>query len=428
MRRIALVDVNNFYVSCERVFQPSLEGKPVVVLSNNDGCVVARSAEVKALGVAMGVPWHHLKDLAREHAIKAFSSNYTLYGDMSGRVMRTLSEFAPDQEIYSIDESFLDFSRQPNVDVTTVGQAMRSRVKQWTGLPVSVGIGSTKTLAKLANHIAKKRAEWDGVCDLTNVREIDADALFATLPVREVWGVGRRLEVALIDQGIKTVSELRASDARRIGDRYSVVLERTVRELNGTACIELEDAVPKRKQIISSRSFGVPVYEVSELAESISAYMTRAAEKLRRQGSVAGAIGVWIETNRFRAQDLQHSPSLTVSLATPTDDTLRLVSAAVAMARRIHRPGHRYVKAGVMLIDVRDRGRIQRSLFDHDHHLDEKRQRLMAVIDQAGMKWGRGTIAPGTTGFAKDRRWAMQRGAMTPAYTTCWDDLVTVSS
>ena len=426
MRRIALIDVNNFYVSCERVFMPRLEGVPVVVLSNNDGCAVARSAEVKALGVAMGTPWHQMKDLAKQHGIVGLSSNYTLYGDMSRRVMSVVGQFSPDQEIYSIDECFVDLTPQPHLDATRTGQTIRQRVKQWTGLPVCVGIGSTKTLAKLANHIAKKRPAWSGVCDLATLPPSALDAVLATIGVREVWGVGRKLEEKLVGRGVRSVADLRAMDAAVARRQHSVVLERTVRELQGVACLDLEETAPNKQQIIASRSFGAAVYEVGELAESVCAYMTRAAEKLRRQGSVAGAVGVWIETNRFRPRDAQYCPSLTVNLPEPTDDTLRLVGFATALLRRIHRAGFRYVKAGVMLLEIRDRAIQQGSLFDAAPAFDERRARLMGVLDRAAQKWGCGTIAPGSAGMAEGRRWAMKRGNMTSAYTTRWNELVRV--
>src|SRR5665213_291134 len=428
VQRIVLVDVNNFYVSCERVFQPRLEGVPVVVLSNNDGCAVARSAEVKALGVAMGTPWHQMKDLAKEYGIVGLSSNYTLYGDMSRRTMSVLAQFAPDQEVYSIDECFLDLTPQPHLDATQTGQSIRHRVKQWTGLPVCVGIGPTKTLAKLANHIAKKRDEWSGVCDLGTLSPAMLSATLTEIGVRNVWGVGPKLEKKLISQGVRSVEELRAMDASMVRRQYSVVLERTVRELQGVACLELQASAPNKQQIIASRSFGAPVYEVGELAESVRAYVTRAAEKLRRQGSVAGAVGVWIETNRFREQDAQHCPSLTVSLPAPTDDTLRLASFATSILQRIHRAAFRYVKAGVMLLDLRDRSVLQSSLFDASPAFDERRARLMDVVDRASEKWGRGTLAPGSAGIAGGQRWAMKRAHVMPAYTTRWDELVRVGA
>jgi DNA polymerase V len=425
MRRIALVDVNNFYVSCERVFQPRLEGVPVVVLSNNDGCAVSRSAEAKALGVAVGAPWHLMKDLVKKHGIIGLSSNYVLYGDMSRRVMSVLAQFAPDQEIYSIDESFLDLTPQPHVDASGIGAVIRGRIKQWTGLPVCVGVGPTKTLAKLANHVAKKRPEWNGVCDLGALPPDALDALFAEIGVRNVWGIGPRLESKLVAEGIRTVADLRALDPAIARQWFSVVLQRTVSELRGIACLDLEDVAPNKEQIIASRSFGAPVYSADELAEGIRSYMTRAAEKLRRQGSIAGMVGVWLETNRFRPQDPQYRPSVSARLPQATDDTLRLVGFATALMRRIFRAGYRYVKAGVMLLDLRARSIVQGSLFDASPEFDERRTRLMAVLDRASTKWGRGVLAPGSAGMTA--RWAMKREYMTPAYTTRWAELVQAS-
>ena len=282
----ALVDVNNFYVSCERVFDWRLWGKPVVVLSNNDGCVVARSPEIKALGIKMGTPWHKLKDQARQHGIIALSSNYTLYGDMSRRVMTILADFAPRPEVYSIDECFLDVTGIPGL--TAHGHLIRARIQQWVGLPVCVGYAETKTLAKLANHFAKKGlAGSDGVCDLTALSQTDRYSLLDQIEVGEVWGVGRRLAPQLEAMRIKTVGDLRRADIATIRSRFGVVLERTVRELRGEDCLQLEAVAPDKDQIMASRSFGRPVTELSELREAVITYVTRAGEKLRRQGSVA---------------------------------------------------------------------------------------------------------------------------------------------
>jgi DNA polymerase V len=429
-RRIALADVNNFYCSCERVFQPRYEGVPIVVLSNNDGCVVARSAEVKALGVAMGTPWFELQDLARKHGIVAFSSNYTLYGDMSARCMRVLGQFAPpeDQEIYSIDESFLDFTAQPRLDLTATGQAMRQRVKQWTGLPISVGIGSSKTLGKLGNFLAKKRPEWSGVCDLTALSASALDAQLATVDVGDVWGIGRRYAARLTAQGITTAAHLRAADPRRLREQFGVVMERTVRELQGVACLDLEDAPPNKQQILASRAFGAPVFALEGLAEAIREYVMRAARKLRRQSSVAGAVGLWFETSRFRAQDAQYAPSATLTLPAPTDDVAAITQVAVAILKQLYRPGYRYVKAGVMLLDLRDRAVQQGQLFDTGVlQVDARRKTLLATLDRANGRWGSGTIAIGSAGIKRPHVWSMQRGHLTPAYTTRWNELATVS-
>ncbi|MBN8884485.1 MAG: Y-family DNA polymerase [Rudaea sp.] len=425
-RRIGLVDVNNFYVSCERLFQPRLNGRPVVVLSNNDGIVVARSQEVKDLGVKMGTPWHHLKDLAREHRIVHFSSNYTLYGDLSQRVMSVLSAFTPDQEIYSIDESFLDFTRLPRLNLTTIGVEMRERVRQWVGLPVCVGFGPTKTLAKLANHVAKKRSAWKGVCDLSVLDEQALADLLAGIEVGEVWGVGPRTEPKLQELGIRTVADLRAAGPSRMRALFSVVLERTVRELRGEACQGLDSPEPK-KQIISSRSFGAPINDLEELAQPVQVHMTTAAEKLRRQDSVAGAVGVWLETNRFRPQDRQYSPRASMRLPEPTDDTLRLIAVAHALVRHIYRPGYRYAKAGVMLMELGAKAVAQGMLFGADLVKNERRDRLMAVMDRATARWGRGVLAPGAAGLS-ERRWSMNREHLSPCYKTRWSDLPVVSA
>jgi DNA polymerase V len=309
-RRIALVDVNNCYVSCERLMRPDLEGVPMVVLSNNDGCCVARSAEVKALGVKMGTPWFHMKDLAKQHGIRAMSSNYALYGDMSRRFHAVLAQWVPPecQEIYSIDECFLDFVGQDRLDLTETGQAIKAQVKQWVGLPVSVGIGATKTLAKFANHVGKKQPQWAGVCDLTTLTTADRLALMDQFPVQEVWGVGRRLAEQLIELGISTTGALARSDPKRLRERFGVVMERTVSELQGVSCVEWQTQPPAKQQIIASRSFGGPLYTLDQIAEPVRFHMGRAAEKLRQQGSVAGRVGVILETNRFRPQDPQYSP------------------------------------------------------------------------------------------------------------------------
>jgi DNA polymerase V len=425
VRRIALVDVNNFYVSCERVFNPKLEGQPVVVLSNNDGCIVSRSAEVKALGIAMGSPWHHVRELAEKHRIQAFSSNYTLYGDMSRRVMDVLRQFSPDHEIYSIDEAFMDLTPQAHKNAVELGRTIRERVRQWIGVPVSVGVGSTKTLAKLANHAAKKRTEFAGVCDFGMLDPPALDSLMASFGVGEVWGVGPKLEEKLTQCGIRTVADLRDAPAHALREAYSVVLERTVRELRGVSCLRLDQVRAARQQIICSRSFGEAVFSLEELGQSVQRYATRAAEKLRQDGSIAGTVGVWLETNRFRQQDAQYHPSAKTHLPSPTDDTLSLVAAARRALLRIYRQGYRYVKAGVCLGDIGDRRVRQTDFFDSPQH-SERRERLMRVLDGVNQKFGNGSLAPGAAGIRTEARWAMKRQAVSPAYTTSWADLVSV--
>ncbi len=431
-RRMALVDANSFYCSAERVFRPDLgEGTAVVVLSNNDGCVVARSAEAKALGIPMGQPWFQLRDQARKKRwpVIAFSSNYTLYGDMSARFMAVLAQFVAPQDVeqYSIDECFLDFTHHP-VDTVGTGHAIRERVKRWTGLPVCVGFGQTKTLAKLANRCAKKQPHWNGVCDLTALGERALERVLAEVPVGDVWGIGRKLSGALVGAGIATAADLRRCDARRIRERFNVVVERTVSELQGVPCLAWETEPPPKQQIIASRSFGAPLYSVEELREPIHVHAARAAEKLRRQGAIAGRIGVWIETNRFRPQDAQYAPVRSIRLPVATDDTATLAAWASAVLRSIWRDNHRYVKAGVMLDDLRPRTHAQGTLFDAPPpERDHRRERLMTILDQANHRWGRGSLDIGHAGVQTDRRWRMQRGMMSPLYTTCWDEVLRVS-
>jgi DNA polymerase V len=425
-RRIALVDANSFYCSAEKVWRPDLEHVPVVVLSNNDGCVVARDALVKKLGVPMGVPWFQLRDQARKNhwPIVAFSSNYELYGDMSRRFHTVLAQFcAPgEQERYSIDECFLDLSCH-RIDPMTTGHEIKNRVKQWTGLGVCVGFGRSKTQAKLANNIAKKQPAFGGVCDLTSMTEHELQALLETVPVQDVWGVGRKIAEALIRGGITTAAQLRRTDPKRIRERFTVVVERTVSELNGVPCIAWEDQPPAKKQIISSRSFGGPIYTVDELADAVRMHAGMAAAKLRQQGSVAGRVGVFIETNRFRPQDPQYSPFKSIKLPVPSDDTAVITTWAIQVLRATFRP-FRFVKAGVMLDDIRERGVTQGSLFDAlPPERDLKREKLMGVLDKANDKWGRGTLGIGSAGVKGEREWSMNRSMVSPRYSTRWDEL-----
>jgi len=419
----ALVDGNNFYVSCERVFNPRLEGVPIVVLSNNDGCVVARSAEVKALGVKMGTPWFQLKDLATRHGILALSSNYTLYADMSNRMMGILGTYSPQQEVYSIDECFLGLEGFRPEDLADMGQRMRQRVRQWVGIPVCVGIAPTKTLSKLANHCAKKGlAGTEGVCDFGAITPGDMSGLLDRIEVGEVWGVGRRLSEQLNGMGITTVRELRDADAALIRREFSVVLERTVRELRGVSCLALEEVAPNKQQIMASRSFGEYVYALDDLAEAVSTYIARAAEKLRRQRSLANAVQVYIRTNPFSEKQPQYQRGITVPLTQATSDTMRLTRAALWGLKRIYRLGFAYQKAGVMLMDLHSEDQAQGVLFAGSA---PARPLLMNVIDRANARWGRGTLRLAAEGVRKP--WQMKRERVSPAYTTKWDELPRVN-
>ena len=422
---LALVDCNNFYVSCERVFNPKLEGVPVVVLSNNDGVAVARSTEVKALGIRMADPWFKMKDIAKQHGIIALSSNYTLYGDISARVMATLSAFSPKQEIYSIDECFLDLDGFDPQSLVAYGQTIRQTIKRNIGIPVCVGIADTKTLAKLANHCAKKGfAGADGVCDFGQLNESERSKLFANIPVGDVWGVGRKITEKLLSMGIRTVEDLRTANTDRIRSQFSVVLGRTVSELNGVPCVELEDAGTPRQQIMVSRSFGSTVTALEDLSESVANFTTRAAEKLRHDGSVAASICVFIYTNSHKEDEPQYQQSLVVPLSQPTDDTLKLVNAALQGLRKIYRSGYYYKKTGVMLMGLQPKGSIQPTLFD-DPVEQGRSDSLMNVMDAINHKMGQGSVSIAASGIKQ--RWAMRRESKSPNYTTDWDELPVAS-
>ena len=421
MRSIALIDVNNFYVSCERVFNPKLKNKPVVVLSNNDGCAISRSNEVKELGIVMGAPWFRMQDLVKQHGIIGLSSNYALYADMSNRVMSILRDFSPNQEVYSIDECFLDVTGFSFINLVEYGQTMRKRILDWTGLPVCVGIGATKTLAKLANHCAKKQPVFNGVCNFNALTNQELNELLARLPVGEVWGVGRKLAPKLNAIGILTVLDLKQVDPQRIRQQFSVVMQKIVMELNGTVCIELEEISPPKKQILSSRSFGHSVSDYNSLAESITLYMSRAAEKLRKQNSCASSVFVYIRTSPFKLDEPQYSNGLTIPLPIPTDDTRQLVKVALWGLKRIYRGGFRYAKAGVMLGELMSISDVQSDLFSTKNFEDGK---LMGVLDSINKKMGRGTMKLASEGFKKP--WRMKQGNKSPSYTTQWKGILVI--
>jgi len=425
MTVFALVDCNNFYASCEKLFDPKLEGVPLVVLSNNDGCVVARSAEVKALGIPMGIPWFKLRDEAQKWGIQALSSNYTLYADMSNRVVEVLEGFSPHVEVYSIDESFLSLEGFASRELEDYGRAIRQRVQDWLGLAVCVGIAETKTLAKLANHCAKKgHAGRAGVCDFTRIPPTEFSALLAKIKVGETWGVGPRLAPRLEAMGIHTVQDLRDADPTRIRARFSVVLERTVRELKGVSCLSLEETLPDKKQIVSSRSFGQRIGAFEYLADALAFHATRAAEKLRAQRSIAGALTVFIRTNPFALKDAQYQRSLTIPLPQATQDTRELVKWSGRGLRRIYRGGFSYAKAGVMLSQIRPAVFEQADLFGSIEDTDRS-DTLMEIMDQINQRWGRGTLR--TASEQAEGIWKMNRGNLSPRYTTSWDELPTVT-
>jgi DNA polymerase V len=418
----ALVDVNNFYVSCERVFAPKLEDVPMVVLSNNDGCAVARSAEVKALGVKMGTPWFQMKDLAKQHGIQAYSSNYTLYGDMSGRVVEVLRKFTPNLEVYSIDESFLQIETvlKQYADPTSLGQIIKQDVKGATGLPVCVGIGASKTLAKLANHLAKKNPQFAGVCDISSMPKAMLYQWMAETAVGEVWGIGGKTAKKLKELKINSVFDLVQVSPQAMRQQFGVVIERICYELRGVSCLQLEEVAPAKQQIISSRSFGKPVTSMEELAESVATHAARGAEKLRSQKSVTGALTIFVQTNPHKPFEPQHHQSITVVLSDPSDNTLTLTSAALKGLKQIYKTGFKYKKAGVILNLLGDKPTMQQSLFD-DMEVKGKSAGLMKAMDSINSRFGNAAIKTAASGTKQD--WKMRSSNRSPNYTTRWDEL-----
>ncbi|WP_404296956.1 Y-family DNA polymerase [Halomonas sp.] len=421
---IALVDCNNFYVSCERVFDPRLEGRPVGVLSNNDGCVVARSNELKALGVEMGAALHLLSPHIRRQAV-LLSSNYALYGDMSRRVTETLSEFSPHVEVYSIDESFVGFQGFDPATLEARGHALRQTVRQWTGIPVCVGFAPTRVLAKLANWAAKKIPAYEGVCKL-EADGPDTRTLLQQLPVTELWGVARRTGERLALMDIKTAWELREADPKRIRRAFSVVMERIVWELRGRPAIQLDDMDAPKKQIMVSRSFGRMTSDPADLREAVRQHAARAGEKLRRQGGVTSAVMVFVRTNPFQLDQPQYRNSVVVPLVRPTDDTRDIAQAAAHGLQAIFLKGYRYQKAGVMLLDLSADESRQLSLDETPQsEADRQRsQRLMATVDKLNRALGRDAVRLGLP--RQGNAWALRCERRTPRYTTRWEELVRV--
>ena len=420
-RRIALVDCNNFYASCERVFRPEWHNLPLGVLSNNDGCIVARSNELKEEGIPIGAPFFKYKNRLQAMNARIVSSNYALYGDMSARVMQTLDQFTPHLEIYSIDEAWLDFSQINTSTIETHAQRCTATVKRNTGIPVSMGIAPTKVLAKIANRICKKRKEPDGVLYLENVDSLSP--LLETVSVGEIWGIGKRLARQLREQGIHTARQLRDAHHEKMRKQYSVVIERIILELRGIPCLANEDIKP-RKQIIASRSFGKKVTELDILSEAVASHCARACEKLRAQHSECGGIQVSIRTSPFRTSDSQYSKSLTYTFHPHTADTRKIIQASKTCLQSIYKEGYRYAKAGVMLYDLRDATKTQTTFLGA---VDSEQSRsLMNTLDRINRRYGKHTLFFATMGTKTKCHWQMKREHVSPCYTTRWSDLVTV--
>ena len=417
--QLALVDCNNFYVSCERVFRPDLRRVPMVVLSNNDGCVVSRSNEAKALGIRMGQPWFECQALAEANGVLAMSSNYALYADLSNRVMNILSNFAPRHEVYSIDECFVDLTGIPKL--REVSYAMRERVTQWTGIPVCVGMGPTKTLAKLANHVAKKHPRSRGVFNYSALTDEQKTRLLQRIPVEEVWGVGRQLAQKLGQHGIQTVDDLRHAHVPTLRAAFGVVMEKIQRELQEVACIALQDIQPDRQQIISSRSFGKMVTELPVLQDALSTFVANACAKLRAQNSHASVIQVFLQTHRFRKDLPQYMPSLAVPLPCPTNDSLEVNRWASHLCERMFKPDYQYKKAGIMLSEISPATHWQGDLLEPE---TTNNARLMRALDTLNQRFGRGTVKVSTQGAYRD--WQMLQERKSPNYTTAWDEVPVV--
>ncbi len=429
----ALVDCNNFYASCERVFNPKLRGRPVVVLSNNDGCVVARSNEAKALGIGMGVPAFEIEEIIRKNGVEVFSSNYALYADMSSRVMETLSAFTPDIEVYSIDEAFLNLAGfnglgHPCRDcppqdafrhLTDYGRKIRRTVKQWTGMPVTVGMARTKTLAKIANRVAKKSARANGVLDLTDSPYLNK--VLTETPVEKVWTVGIKTALKLKGAGIKTALALRDADIGWIRQKFGVVGVRTVYELRGISCYPLEQNPPLKKSIAVSRMFGKPVESIEELKEAVASYASRAGEKLRGQGLAAGVMTVYVTTSRFIVN--RYFNSHTVEFAAATSDTIELIRNACRCIDRLYRKGCAFKKCGIIFNALVPENRAQKALFDNVDRL--KSQRLMRAIDSINARLN-GPLQWAAEGL--DQSWRVKFKRRSRRYTTRWDELPKAAS
>jgi DNA polymerase V len=419
----ALVDCNNFYASCERVFQPKLEGRPIVILSNNDGCVIARSNEVKAF-IPMGAPYFWIERLVREKRVAVFSSNYALYGDMSRRVMQTLARFAPAVEVYSIDECFLDLAGLP-YDLTAYAQDMASTVRRWTGIPVSIGIAPTKTLAKIANRLAKKGGSLNGpVLDWTRLD--DTDTTLSKVPVEDVWGIASRWGQRLRALGIEQARDLRDADPKTLRQKFGVVMERIVWELRGLSCLPLETVPPPRKQILTSRSFGTRLTAYADMRAAIASFATRAGEKLRAQGLAAQALNVFVQTSSFDPVQPYYANATTLDFETPAQDTGLLIRAALRGLGRIFRSGPAYQKAGVLLLDLVPAGFKQDLSFTAIPGDPLRSARLMEALDRINREFGRGTLRYASEALSD--QWRMRARLKSPAYTTCWQELPAVKA
>ena len=420
LQSIALIDCNSFYASCERIFNPKLLGKPIVVLSNNDGCIITRSAEAKALGIKMGEPYFKVKKIIEKNNVKVFSSNYSLYGDISQRVMEILLGFSPEVEIYSIDEAFLNFKGFKNHELLTYCKHIRQTIKQWVGIPVSIGVGSTKTLSKIANHLAKKEADYEGICILKGDEKIE-EAL-NRIEIGDVWGIGRRLSKFLRNYEVRTAKQFAFLDRRWIRKNMGVVGEKIQLELCGVSCLDLELLPSPKKSCCVSRSFSRPIEKIEELQESIANYGSRVAEKIREEGLIAQFMSIFVLTNHFNKKEKQYSSSIKLQLDYPTSDSKLIVKRAVEGIKRIYKEGYRYKKAGIILYELHSSSSV-RGLLDYDKPRTDS---LMRSLDEINYRYGSATLRLAAEGIR--RSWHMRREKVSPCYTTSFDQLMIVKS
>jgi DNA polymerase V len=415
----ALIDCNSFYASCERVFRPDLAKTPIVVLSNNDGCVIARSYDAKPF-VKMGAPYFQIKDALSKNGVQAFSSNYALYGDISERVMTIIESMVPAVEVYSIDEAFADLTGMPG-DLTALGRQIRAKIYKCTGIPVGVGIAPTKTLAKLANHTAKRlQDKTGGVVDICD--KFKRDWVLRNTPVSEVWGVGRKMKAHLEAMNILTAMDLAKADPTMLGKKFSVVIEKTVRELSGISCLEMGEDEPPKQEICSSRMFGKRLTTIEPIKEAVATYVQRAAEKLRAQNSLCKKIRVSIRTGMFNSEEAKYANGALIELPYPTNDVRLMTKAATEAVNRLFRSGFKYSKAEVLLMDLRQPGEFTDDLFAPCQ--PQAAEKVMSVLDEINQRWGRGTLRTATVPSNPD--WGMRREMMSRSFTTRLDQLWTV--